>query len=116
MQIHERQAGNVTILDVDGSLTLGDGEELLSEKVASLLQQGRKKVLLNLADVSHIDTGGLAAMVRAYTAVSRQRGSLKLLGLTKRIRGMLAITRLMSVFETFDNEKDAVDSFADDSL
>ncbi len=111
MQIHEREMGSVTILDIHGKLTLGEGDELLRDKVNSLVHQGRKQILLNLADVPYIDSAGLGEIVRTYTTVSRQGGSLKLLNLTKRIQDLLAITKLLTVFETFENEKDAVKSF-----
>ncbi len=111
MQIHEREVGTVTILDIHGKLTLGEGDELLRDKVNSLVHQGRKQILLNLAEVPYIDSAGLGEIVRTYTTVSRQGGSLKLLSLTKRIQDLLAITKLLTVFETFENEKDAVKSF-----
>ncbi len=112
MQIHEREANGVTILDIHGKLTLGEGDELLRDKVNSLVHQGRKKILLNLSEVPYIDSAGLGEIVRTYTTVSRQGGSLKLLNLTKRIQDLLSITKLLTVFETFENEKDAVKSFA----
>ena len=113
MQIHEREVNDVTIMDVHGKLTLGEGDELLRDKVNSLMHQDRKKMILNLAEVPYIDSAGLGEIVRTYTTVSRQGGSLKLLSLTKRIQDLLAITKLLTVFETFDSEKDAVKSFSD---
>src|SRR5919112_1805820 len=107
MQIEERSAGDVTILDVKGKLTLGDGDETLKDKINSLVHQGRKKLVLNLADVPYIDSAGLGEIVRTYTTVSRQGGSLKLLHLTKRITDLLSITKLLTVFETYDNDADA---------
>ena len=112
MQIEERAVGDVLILDVKGRITLGEGDELLKDKVNSLLNQGRKKIVLNLAEVPYIDSAGLGEIVRTYTTVSRQGGSLKLLNLTKRITDLLAITKLLTVFETFDSENDAVQSFS----
>ena len=111
MQIDERQAGDVTILDVKGKLTLGAGDEVLKDKINSLIHQGQKKLLLNLEGVPYIDSAGLGEIVRTYTTVSRQGGSLKLVNLTKRITDLLSITKLLTVFETFDSEKDAVASF-----
>ena len=105
MQIDERTVGDVTILDLKGKMTLGEGDELLRDKVNSLIQQGQKKIILNLADVPYIDSAGLGEIVRTYTTVSRQGGSLKLLNLTKRIPDLLAITKLLTVFETFDTEQ-----------
>ena len=111
MEIAERAAGDVTILDVSGKMTLGEGDEILKDKVHSLALQGRKKIVLNLAAVPYIDSAGLGEIVRTYTTISRQGGSLKLLGLTKRITDLLSITKLLTVFETYDNEADAVRSF-----
>ena len=112
MHIEERSAGEVTLLDLKGKMTLGEGDELLKDKVNSLVLQGRRKILLNLADVPYIDSAGLGEIVRTYTTVSRQGGQLKLLNLTKRITDLLAITKLLTVFETYDSEADAVRSFS----
>jgi anti-sigma B factor antagonist len=111
MHFHERAIGDVTIIDVNGRMTLGEGQELLRDKVNSLIQQGQKKLVLNLAEVPYIDSAGLGEIVRTYTTVSHQGGALKLLNLTKRIQDLLAITKLLTVFETFDSEADAVGSF-----
>ncbi len=111
MQISQRTIGEVTVVDLNGKMTLGEGDELLRDKVNSLIQQGQKKIILNLAEVPYIDSAGLGEIVRTYTTVSRQGGSLKLLNLTKRIQDLLAITKLLTVFETFENEQDAVKSF-----
>ena len=111
MQIEERAAGEVTILDLKGKMTLGEGDEILKDKINSLVLQGRKQLVLNLADVPYIDSAGLGEVVRTYTTVKRQGGSLRLLNLTKRIEDLLAITKLLTVFETYDNEADAVRSF-----
>jgi anti-sigma B factor antagonist len=112
MQIEERTVGDVVVLDLKGRITLGDGDELLKDKVNSLVNQGRKKILLNLAGVPYVDSAGLGEIVRTYTTVSRQGGSLKLLNLTKRITDLLSITKLLTVFETFDSENEAVQSFS----
>ncbi len=112
MLIEERAAGDVTILDLTGKMTLGEGNEILKDKVNSLAMQGRKRIVLNLAAVPYIDSAGLGEIVRTYTTMSRQGGSLKLLGLTKRITDLLSITKLLTVFETYDNEADAVRSFS----
>ena len=111
MQIEERAVGDVVVLDLKGKITLGEGDELLKDKVNSLVNQGHKKVILNLAEVPYIDSAGLGEVVRTYTTVSRQGGSLKLLNLTKRITDLLSITKLLTVFETFDSENEAVRSF-----
>jgi anti-sigma B factor antagonist len=112
MQIEERMVGDVVVLDLKGKITLGEGDELLKDKVNSLVNQGHKKIVLNLADVPYIDSAGLGEVVRTYTTVSRQGGSLKLLNLTKRITDLLSITKLLTVFETFDSENEAVRSFS----
>ena len=102
MQIEERVVDGVTILDLKGKMTLGEGDELLKDKINSLIQQDKKKLLLNLEGVPYIDSAGLGEIVRTYTTVSRQGGKLKLLNLTKRIQDLLAITKLLTVFETYD--------------
>ena len=112
MQIEERAVGDVVVLDLKGKITLGEGDELLKDKVNSLVNQGQKKIVLNLAGVPYIDSAGLGEVVRTYTTVSRQGGSMKLLNLTKRITDLLAITKLLTVFETFEAEADAVRSFS----
>ena len=112
MQIEERSVGDVMVLDVKGKVTLGEGDEMLKDKVNSLVNQGRKKIVLNLAEVPYIDSAGLGEIVRTYTTVSRQGGSLKLLNLTKRITDLLSITKLLTVFETYDSESDAIRSFS----
>ena len=111
MQITERSVGDVMILDLKGKITLGEGDELLKDKVNSVVNQGHRKVVLNLAEVPYLDSAGLGEVVRAYTTVSRQGGQLKLLNLTKRITDLLSITKLLTVFETFDSEDDASKSF-----
>ena len=112
MQIDQRVVGDVTLLDLKGKMTLGEGDELLKDRINSLVSQGHKKLLLNLEGVPYIDSAGLGEIVRTYTTVSRQGGKLKLLNLTKRIQDLLAITKLLTVFETFDSEEEAVKSFA----
>jgi anti-sigma B factor antagonist len=111
MQIDERTVGGVTILDMKGKMTLGDGDELLRKRVAGVVEKGCKQIVLNLGDVPYIDSAGLGEIVRTYTTVSRQGGSLKLLNLTKRITDLLSITKLLTVFDTFDSEGEAVKSF-----
>ena len=111
MEIAERTVNDVMILDLRGKMTLGEGDELLKDKINSLLSQGRKRLLLNLEGVPYIDSAGLGEVVRTYTTVSRQGGSLKLLNLTKRIEDLLSITKLLTVFETYDSESEAVSSY-----
>ena len=112
MQIEERSVGDVVVLDLTGRITLGEGDQLLKDKVNSLVNQGRKRMVLNLAGVPYVDSAGLGEIVGSYTTVSRQGGSLKLLNLTKKITDLLAITKLLTVFETFESEDEAVRSFS----
>jgi anti-sigma B factor antagonist len=113
MNISERTAGDVVIVDVSGKVTLGDGgDAMLKDKMGSLVQQGQKKVLLNLGEVSYVDSAGLGAIVQAYATLNKNGGSLKLLNATKRIKDLLSITKLLTIFDTYDNEADAVKSFA----
>ena len=112
MEIEQRTVGEIVILDLRGKITLGEGDELLKDKVNSLVNQGHRKILLNFADVPYVDSAGLGEIVRTYTTVSRQGGNLKLLNLTKRITDLLAITKLLTVFETFDAENEAIRSFS----
>jgi len=111
MEIVERTVNDVTVLDLKGKMTLGEGDELLKDKINSLLAAGKKKLLLNLEAVPYIDSAGLGEVVRTYTTVSRQGGSLKLLNLTKRIEDLLSITKLLTVFDTFDSEAEAIQSY-----
>jgi anti-sigma B factor antagonist len=112
MEIAERTVSDITVLDLKGKMTLGEGDELLKDKINSLLAAGKKKLVLNLEGVPYIDSAGLGEIVRTFTTVSRQGGSLKLLNLTKRIEDLLSITKLLTVFETFESEPDAIKSFS----
>jgi anti-sigma B factor antagonist len=112
MDIVERTVSDVIVLDLKGKMTLGEGDELLKDKINSLLSDGKKKLVLNLEGVPYIDSAGLGEIVRTFTTVSRQGGKLKLLNLTKRIEDLLSITKLLTVFETFDAEDEAVKSFS----
>ena len=112
MTIEERPTDGVMILDLKGKLTIGEDVEIVKVKINSLIQQGEKKLLLNLAEVPYVDSAGLGEIVRTYTTVNRQGGDLKLLHLTKRIEDLLAITKLLTVFDTFDSEQDAIGSFS----
>src|ERR1700686_4992348 len=112
MQITERALADVMILDLKGKITLGERDERLKDKVNSLVNQGQRKIVLNLAGVPYLDSAGLGGVVSAYTTLSRQGGSLKLLNLTKRITDLLSITKLLTVFDTFDSEDEAVRSFS----
>lgn len=113
LHVSERAIGDVVIIDLSGKITLGDGGDMmLKDKVRSLVQQGRQKMILNLGDVSYVDSAGLGEMVQAYATVTKNGGGLKLLNTTKRIKDLLAITKLLTVFETYDSEAEAVTSFS----
>jgi anti-sigma B factor antagonist len=112
MQIEERSVGNVKVLDVKGQITFTQGDMLLKDKINSVVSQGHKQILINLAGVSYVDSAGLGELVGAYTTVARAGGSLKLANLTKKMHDLLTITKLVTVFESFDTEQEAVKSFA----
>ena len=111
MQIAERESGAVTVLDLSGKITLGEDGNLLKDKLQSLLHQNKKNILFNLAQVSYVDSAGLGAIVSAYTTVTREGGSLKLANVTKKLQDLLSITKLLTVFETYESEPEAVASF-----
>jgi len=111
VNLTERQAGDVTILDMDGKVTIGEGSVALRTKIRDLLGQGRNKILLNLASVSYVDSSGIGELVSSYTTVRNQNGSLKLLNLTEKIQDLLAITKLLTVFDVFENEGEALASY-----
>jgi anti-sigma B factor antagonist len=112
MTITERKSGDVTILNVEGKILLGEGDVQLKRKIDELIERKETKLLLNLANVPYMDSGGLGEIVRSYTTVKRAGGELKLLNATKRISDLLTITKLITVFEMFDDEAAAVKSFA----
>jgi len=111
MKIVERNVGDVTILDLHGKIMIGEGDDALRDAVTKLVDGGKTKIILNLAEVPYVDSAGLGEIVRCYTTVSRKGGRLKLLNLTKKIKDLLAITKLLTVFETYDSEQEAVASF-----
>jgi anti-sigma B factor antagonist len=111
MEINKRHLGDITILDLKGKLTIGDGAEILRDTVASIVFQDEKKILLNLAGVPYMDSGGLGELVRCSLVVGRANGAVKLVNLTSKITDLLAITKLSNVFDTFDSEAEAVASF-----
>ncbi|QQS39757.1 MAG: STAS domain-containing protein [Acidobacteriota bacterium] len=111
LNISERQAGDVTILDMSGKVTIGEGSVALRNTIRRLLGEGKKKILLNLSDVGYIDSSGIGELVSSFTAVNKESGSLKLLNLTQKIQDLLAITKLLTVFDTFDEEGEALASY-----
>ena len=112
MKLTTRDVSGVTIVDLSGKITLGEGGLTLRDEVHKLLATGSKKIILNLADVNYIDSSGLGELVSAYTAVKNAGGELKLLNLTSKVRDMLVITKLVTVFDVKDDEATAVSSFA----
>jgi anti-sigma B factor antagonist len=111
MQIAERSAGNVKVLDLSGQITFTQGDQLFKDKIHSLIHQGHKNMLVNMADVTHVDSAGLGELVSAYTTVTKAGGTMKLVNLTKRLTDLLAITKLLTVFDTFESEQDALTQF-----
>jgi anti-sigma B factor antagonist len=111
MKIVERKVGEVTVLDLHGKILIGEGDDALRDAVTKLVDGGTTKLLLNLEDVPYVDSAGLGEIVRCYTTVSRKDGNLKLINLTKKIKDLLSITKLLTVFETYDSEDEGVKSF-----
>jgi anti-sigma B factor antagonist len=112
VKLTTRQVGDVSVMDASGRITLGEGASSFRETLRELVTKGNKKLLLNLADVSYIDSSGIGELVSGFTTVTNQGGQLKLLNLTKRVRDLLQITKLYTVFEVFDDETKAVRSFS----
>ena len=111
LDVKERQAGDVTILDMTGEVRIGEGAISLRDSIRNLADQGKKKVLLNLAGVKYMDSSGVGELIANYTTIKRQGGQLKLLNLTDRIQNLLVITKLLTVFDSYDNEAEALKSF-----
>jgi anti-sigma B factor antagonist len=111
MKIEVRTIGDVRILDCSGKITLGEGTMVIRNTVRDILQSGAKKIILNLAEISYIDSSGVGELVSTYTTVVNGGGRLKLLNLTKRLRELLTITKLLTVFDIFDDEKASLASF-----
>ena len=111
VKLTTRQVGDVTVVDAVGRITLGDGATTFRDTIRDLANAGNKKLLLNLAEVSYIDSSGIGEMVSGFTSVTNQGGQVKLLNLTKRVKDLLQITKLYTVFEVFDDEAHGVRSF-----
>jgi anti-sigma B factor antagonist len=107
-----RQSDGITIVDLRGRITLGEGSVTLRDTVHDLLSKGQKRILLNLADVNYIDSSGIGELVSAFTAAKKQDGEVKLLNLTKKVHDLLQITKLYTVFDVKDDEALAVESFS----
>jgi anti-sigma B factor antagonist len=111
MKANNRQVGGVTIVDLSGRITLGEGSVVLRDTIRDLVSKGKNKILLNLADVTYIDSSGIGELVSAFTTVRNQSGELKLLKLTKKVHDLLQITKLYTVFDIKDDEANAVQAF-----
>ena len=111
LDVKPRPAGDVTILDLSGEVRIGEGAIALRDGIRKLVDEGKTRILLNLAGVKYIDSTGIGELIANYTTVSRQGGQLKLLNLTERVQNLLVITKLVTVFDSYDNEADALKSF-----
>ena len=113
MQIDERMNGEVTVIKVTGDITLNQGGDvMLKDKIQSLLQQGRKKLVLDLGNVSYVDSAGLGQLVQIHSTAKTNGGSLRLVNVTKRLKDLLVVTKLVTIFDSYDSEADAVASFS----
>ncbi|OLE52583.1 MAG: anti-anti-sigma factor [Acidobacteria bacterium 13_1_20CM_3_53_8] len=111
LNIKERQAGDVVILDMGGRITIGEGSVTLRTAIRRLLEEGKKRILLNLAGVGYIDSSGIGELVSSYTAIGKEGGQLKLLNLTQKLQDLLAITKLLTVFDVYESETEALNSY-----
>jgi anti-sigma B factor antagonist len=112
MKVSNRQVDGVSIVDMSGRITLGEGSVVLRDTIRDMVGKGNKKILLNLGDVTYIDSSGIGELVSAFTAVRREGGELKLLNLTKKVHDLLQITKLYTVFDIKDDEASAIKSFS----
>jgi anti-sigma B factor antagonist len=112
VKLTTRQVGDVTVIDAVGRVTLGEGASVFRDTIRDMAASGHKKLLLNLAEVTYIDSSGIGELVSGFTTVTNQGGAVKLLSLTKRVKDLLQITKLYTVFEVFEDEATAVRSFA----
>ena len=111
VKLTSRQVGDVTVIDAAGRITLGEGASTFRDTIRDFVAKSNKKLLINLSEVSYIDSSGIGEMVSGFTTVTNSGGHLKLLGLSKRVKDLLQITKLYTVFEAFDDETEAVRSF-----
>ncbi len=111
LELKERQAGDVTVLDLSGPVRMGEGSIVLRNATRRLVEEGKKKILLNLGGVNYMDSSGIGELIANYTTISRQGGEVKLLNLTDKIQNLLVITKLLTVFDAYDSEADALNSF-----
>ena len=113
LSINIRQTGDVTLVDVTGRITLGDGAATLRDTLRTMGREGHKKILLNLGEATYIDSSGLGVLVSGFASITNTGGQLKLLNLNKRVRDLLLITKLFTVFEVFEDEAVAIRSFSE---
>ena len=111
LNIKQRQAGDVAILDLDGEVRIGDSASSLRGAIRGLIAGGNQKILLNLAGVKYIDSSGIGELVSSYTAINKDGGQLKLLSLTQKLQDLLTITKLLTVFDAYDEEPEALSNF-----
>ncbi|MBZ5580487.1 MAG: STAS domain-containing protein [Acidobacteriia bacterium] len=111
VKLNTRQVGDVSVVDVAGRITLGEGSSALRDALRDMVAKNHKKILLNLSDVSYIDSSGIGELVSGFTSVTNSGGQLKLLGLTKRVKDLLQITKLYTVFDVHEEESSAIRSF-----
>jgi anti-sigma B factor antagonist len=111
VKLSTRKVEDVTVVDVNGRITLGEGSSALRDEIRGLIEKGDKKILLNLSDVTYIDSSGIGELVSGFTSVANSGGTLKLLGLTKRVKDLLQITKLYTVFDVHEEEAHAIKSF-----
>ncbi len=111
LNIHERRNGDVTILDMDGNIRIGGANVALQKAIRSLVDEGRNQIVLNLARVTYIDSSGLGELISSHVTLSKKGGQIKLLHLTQRLHELMTITKLLTIFDVYDDESEAVDSF-----
>ena len=111
LNIRERQAGDVTILDLEGRITIGDGNVSLRNAIRRLIEEGKKKILLNLGNVSYVDSSGIGELVSSFTTINREGGQLKMINLQAKVKDLMAITKLLTVFDVYEDESQALNSF-----
>ena len=111
LNIKERQGGDVTVLDLTGRITLGEGSVALRTTIRRLLDEGKNKILLNMGGVGYIDSSGIGELVSSFTAINKAGGQLKMLSLQKKLQDLLAITKLLTVFDVYDSESEALGSY-----
>ena len=111
LSIKDRRVGDVIVLDIDGNLRMGEGSVVLHNAIRRLVEEGQNQILLNLARVAHIDSSGLGELIASHVTLSKSGGEIKLLHLTQRVSELMTITKLLTVFDVYDNESEALSSF-----